>query len=191
MVIEVRPASSFADTTTLVGPKTEGANVCWCLTYRNRKTEGHERTGLTKAERMAALCDRELAPGVIVYEDDEPVAWAAVAPREHTTFAYNEKFPRIDPGQDDIWSLWCIRVRSGFRGRGFARTALDAAVEFAAGRGAAIVEAYPLDSAGRRVALGASYAGTRAMFERAGFAYVADTSSVLDGITRVVMRRSL
>ena len=33
-----------------------------------------------------------------------------------------------------------------------------------------------------------AYVGTRALFERAGFAKAADTSSVLDGFPRVLMR---
>ena len=53
---------------------------------------------------------------------------------------------------------------------------------------AAVVEAYPLDNQGARVALGAAYAGTRTLFERAGFRQVADTGSVPDGLPRIVMR---
>lgn len=190
-LIDIRPASDFADVATLVGPKTRGSEACWCLTYRNRKTEGHDRTGLSKPERMAALCARDLPPGIVVYGDDEAVAWASIAPREHTTFAYNAKFPRIDPGRDDVWSLWCIKVRPGHRGQGLAGVALEGAVAFAAERGAAVVEAYPLDNEGRKVPLRTAYTGTRRQFERAGFHYVADTTSVLDGFGRVVMRREL
>ncbi|HNP55769.1 MAG TPA: GNAT family N-acetyltransferase [Gordonia sp. (in: high G+C Gram-positive bacteria)] len=190
-LIEIRPASDFADVATLVGPKTAGSEACWCLTYRNRKTEGLERTGLSKPERMAALCARDLPPGIVVYDDGEPVAWASIAPREHTTFAYNAKFPRIDPGRDDVWSLWCIKVRPGHRGQGLAGAALEGAVGFAAERGAAVVEAYPLDNDGRKVPLRTAYTGTRRQFERAGFHYVADTTSVLDGFGRVVMRREI
>lgn len=34
MVIEVRPATVFADAKMMVWPKRPHANVSWCLTYR-------------------------------------------------------------------------------------------------------------------------------------------------------------
>lgn len=188
MTITVAPAASFEHVRLIVGPKSADATGCWCLTYRNRRTEGHPPGPLTKPDRMAALCRRDLAPGVLAYDGDEPVGWAAVAPRQHTTFAYNEKFPRLDPERDDIWSLWCLKVRPGRRGAGLAGILLGGAVDFARRHGAAVVEAYPLDNQGARVALGAAYAGTRTLFERAGFRQVADTTSVLDGFPRIVMR---
>ncbi len=36
-----------------------------------------------------------------------------------------------------------------------------------------------------------AYVGTRGLFEKAGFEWAADTTSVLDGFSRVVMRKSL
>ena len=34
MTMEVRPATSFDDVATMVGPKRPESNVCWCLSYR-------------------------------------------------------------------------------------------------------------------------------------------------------------
>jgi len=51
------------------------------------------------------------------------------------------------------------------------------------------VEAYPVDNDGAKVDLTMAYVGTRAMFERAGFSKVADTTSVLNGFPRLLMRR--
>jgi hypothetical protein len=54
-----------------------------------------------------------------------------------------------------------------------------------------VIEGYPVDNRGERVDLTMGYVGTRALFERAGFAKVADTDSVLDGFPRVLMRLDL
>ena len=65
------------------------------------------------------------------------------------------------------------------------------AVDFARSYGAPAIEGYPVDNRGKKVDLTMGYVGTRALFERAGFAKVADTDSVLDGFPRVLMRLKL
>ena len=68
---------------------------------------------------------------------------------------------------------------------------LEGAVEFARENGAPAIEGYPVDNQGARVDTTMAYVGTRRLFERAGFTKVADTTSVLDGFPRVLMRRDL
>ncbi|SHJ91919.1 Acetyltransferase (GNAT) family protein [Pseudonocardia thermophila] len=189
MTISVRPASVFEDVRAVLGPKSPTANVCWCLSYRidaklNRKLQGPAR-----GEYVEELCAREPAPGVLAYDGDEPVGWAAVAPRAETSFARNRKIPHVD--DLPVWSLWCVRVRPGHRKQGLSRVLIDGAVAFARAHGAPAVEAYPLDNGDARVDLTMAYPGLRKNFERAGFVHVADTGSVLAGFPRVLMRRDL
>ena len=54
-----------------------------------------------------------------------------------------------------------------------------------------MVEAYPVDNAGAKVDQTMAYVGTRRLFERAGFVKAADTTSVLNGFPRIVMRLDL
>ena len=61
----------------------------------------------------------------------------------------------------------------------------------ARGHGAPAVEGYPVDNGDRKVDTTMAYVGTRAMFERAGFTQAADTTSVLNGFPRVLMRLDL
>ena len=128
-------------------------------------------------------------PGVLAYDGEDVVGWAAVHPRADTTFARNRKIPHVD--DLDVWSVWCIRVRPGHRGTGLSHHLLDGAVAFARDRGAPAIEGYPVDNRGEKVDLTMAYVGTRALFERAGFAKAADTDSVLNGFPRVVMRLDL
>jgi GNAT superfamily N-acetyltransferase len=189
MAIEVRPATSFDDVATMVGPKRPESNVCWCLSYRIPSKENLALTGPARGERVRQLVEEDLPPGVLAYDGDEVVGWAGVHPRADTTFARNRKIPRVD--DLDVWSLWCVRVRPGHRGRGIAHHLVAGAVEFARAHGAPAIEGYPVDNDGRKVDLTMAYVGTRQLFERAGFEKAADTESVINGFPRVLMRLDL
>ncbi len=188
MVIEIRPATSFDDVATMVGPKRADANVCWCLSYRIPSKENRELRGPARGKRVRQLL-AEGPIGVLAYDGDEVVGWAAVAPRADTTFARNRKIPHVD--DVDVWSVWCIRVRPGHRKAGISHHLLQGAVDFAREQGAPAIEGYPVDNRGEKVDLTMAYVGTRALFESAGFEKVADTDSVLDGFPRVLMRLDL
>lgn len=189
MTIAVRPASAFEDVRTLVGPKSPDANVCWCLSYRIPSKLNTELRGPARGEYVAGLCRTEPPPGVLAYDGDEPVGWAAVAPRSDTAFARSRKIPHVD--DLPVWSLWCIRVRPGHRGKGISRELISGAVAFARAQGAPAIEAYPLDSGDAKVDLTMAYPGIRKNFERAGFTHAAGTTSVLAGHPRVLMRLDL
>jgi GNAT superfamily N-acetyltransferase len=189
MTVEVRPASVFEDVRTLLGPKSPGATVCWCLSHRIPSGLNSELRGPARGEYVAGLCRTGPPPGVLAYDDGEPVGWAAVAPRSDTSFARNRRIPHVD--DLPVWSLWCVRVRPGRRKRGISHALIAGAVEFARTHGAPAIEAYPLDNGDAVVDLTMAYAGFRKNFERAGFVHVADTASVLAGHPRVLMRLDL
>jgi GNAT superfamily N-acetyltransferase len=188
VAIEIRPATVFEDVATMVGPKRPDANVCWCLSYRIPSKENRALVGPARGERVRQLMEQGPI-GVLAYKGDEVVGWAAVAPRAETTFARNRKIPHVDGL--DAWCVWCIRVRPGHRKQGISLPLLEGAVEFARENGAPAIEGYPVDNQGARVDTTMAYVGTRRLFERAGFTKVADTTSVLDGFPRVLMRRDL
>lgn len=189
MAIEIRPATDFADVKTLVGPKRSDANVCWCLSYRIPSKQNQQLHGTERGEFVKELLAEDPPPGILAYDGGEPVGWAAVHPRADTGFATNRRIPHVD-GQD-VWSIWCIRVRPGHRGNGISHALLAGAVDLARAYGAPAVEGYPVDNAGQKVDLTMAYVGTRKLFEDAGFTKAADTESVLNGFPRVLMRLDL
>lgn len=190
MAIQTRPATDFNDVKTMLGPKQRpDANVCWCLSYRIPSKENQALTGRARGERVEQLIQEEGPIGVLAYDGDEVVGWAAVAPRADTTFARSRKIPHVD--DLDVWSVWCIRVRPGHRGKGISHNLLAGAVTLARDQGAPVVEGYPVDNRGEKVDQTMAYVGTRKLFERAGFTKVADTDSVLNGFPRVIMRLDL
>ena len=191
MSIVVRPATKarFGDVATMLGPKNPGSSVCWCLSHRLDAKTNRSLTGRARGEYVKMLCGRRAAPGVLAYADGEVAGWAAVAPRSELPFARSAKIPRVD--DLPVWSVWCIRVRPGYRGRGISHTLLDGAVAYARSRGAPAIEGYPVDNQGKKVDLTMAYVGTRKLFEDAGFTKAADTRSVTGGFPRVLMRLNL
>ena len=191
MSIEVKPATTarFDDVATLIGPKNPDSSVCWCLSHRIDSKTNRALVGRSRGEYVRKLCSSKVAPGVLAYGDGEVVGWAAVAPRSALPFARSTKIPHVD--DLPVWSVWCIRVRPGHRGRGISYALLDGAVAYARSHQAPVVEGYPVDNKGVKVDLTMAYVGTRKLFERAGFTKAADTDSVSGGFPRVVMRADL
>lgn len=189
MVIEIRPAVVFEDVKTLVGPKHPDASVCWCLSYRIPSKQNLELRGPERGELVRQLVGQDPPPGVLAYDGDNVVGWAGVHPRSDTSFARNRKIPHVD--DLDVWSVWCIRVRPGHRGKGISHHLLQGAVDFARSYGAPAIEGYPVDNQGKKVDLTMAYVGTRKLFEEAGFVKAAETDSVINGFPRVLMRLDL
>lgn len=190
MTIEVRPATRFADVATMLGPKkSPDASVCWCLSHRLDAKTNQSLVGRARGEHVRTLCRRKVPPGVLAYDGDEVAGWAGVAPRAGLPVARSTKIPTVD--DLDVWSIFCVRVRPGFRGRGISHDLVAGAVDLAREHDAPGVEAVPVDNRGAKVDLTMAFVGTRGLFERAGFRKVADTDSVTAGFPRVVMRLSL
>ena len=191
MSIVVRPASLalFGDVAVMLGPKNPGATVCWCLSHRLDSKTNSALTGPARGEYVRNLCGREVAPGVLAYDDAEVAGWAAVAPRSELPYARSRKIPHVD--DLPVWSVWCFRVRPSFRRRGVSHVLLEGAVAYARSQGAPAIEGYPVDNQGGKVDLTMAYVGTRKLFEDAGFTKAADTTSVTGGFPRVVMRLDL
>jgi GNAT superfamily N-acetyltransferase len=191
MSVEIRPATlaRFDDVATMLGPRNPDSSVCWCLSHRLDSKTNRALTGRTRAEYVKQLCSRSVAPGVLAYDEADVVGWAAVAPRSDLPFARSTKIPHVD--QLPVWSVWCIRVRPGHRGKGISHALLDGAVRYARSKSAPAVEGYPVDNMGKKVDLTMAYVGTRKLFEDAGFVKAADTDSVSAGFPRVLMRLDL
>lgn len=192
MAIQVVPASAerFDDLATIVGPSKPGGQACWCLAYRIRSAERASLGPAGQADLVRSLCARDLAPGVLAYDDGTVVGWAGVAPRaELHGFRRGSRIPWLD--ELPVWSVWCFRVRGGHRGQGIAGVLLAGAVDFARDHGAPAVEGYPVDNQGARLDGTLAFVGTRSLFEKAGFTKVSDTAAVAARTPRVLMRLDL
>jgi GNAT superfamily N-acetyltransferase len=129
----------------------------------------------------AIVTDR--VAGMLAYENDSPVGWVAVGPREEYGRIQRS---RITKPVDDVavWSIVCFYIKSGRRGEGIGSALLNAAVTYADSQGATAVEGYPLDK--ERVANSDAWWGLAPMFLEAGFKEIARRSPA-----RPLMRKTL
>ena len=151
------------------------ARSCWCMYYRHSGTAPPPTGGRTISQQRKAEHKRLAAgappPGLIGYRNGEAVGWVSLGPRED--FAKLRRSPVMKPVDDEpVWSIICFVVPGEHRGRGIARALLDGAIDYARKRGVEVLEAYPVDTAGR-VRDDSLWFGTGAMFEAAGFVEVA------------------
>lgn len=155
--------------------------TCFCMFYRK---SGDTGAGSANRKAMKALVDKGTVPGVIGYEDGVPVAWVSLGPRED--YGRLRRSPIMKPVDDrPVWSIVCFFVDSSARGRGLSERMLRAAVAYARSCGARLVEAYPVDKAGRSHP-DDMFFGAKSVYDRAGFEEVARRRP-----TRPVVRKAL
>ena len=175
----------WPDLERLFGPRGACAG-CWCTWWRLSSSDFDRGKGDGNRAALKALVDAGDPPGLLAYAASDPVGWVSLGPRE--------RFPRLARSRvlapvDDrpVWSIVCFFMRRDHRRHGLLPTLIDGAVDYAAARGAAAVEAYPIDpAAGRRTADAFAYTGFASAFLTAGFVEVLRRSP-----TRPIMRYTI
>jgi GNAT superfamily N-acetyltransferase len=152
------------------GHRNAPAYGCWCMYWRDRALEHGE----PKKRALEELVRAGREPGLVAYDDREPVGWVSIAPRE--SYPVLLRSPQYRPRDDDqhVWSVVCFVVDRDARGRGVTAALLDAAVAHACQSGATIVEAYAHNTKSD------DYMGWRDLYLAHGF-----------DIVRVVNKRSI
>jgi GNAT superfamily N-acetyltransferase len=191
MAFDTRPLTpDRVDDFAAVANPNRRPSHCWCLSHRLSAREITELGGGSREAAFRALCARENPPGVIGYDDGEPVGWCSIGPRSENTRLSQSRL--IRPLDDvPVWSIICVVIRGGHRRRGYTTPLINGAVEYAATRGAPAVESYPVDPGSGRIDLTMAFVGTRAMFANAGFEVAGSTDAVASKLPRLVMRRTL
>ena len=169
---------------------------CWCQFWRLRSKDFGAARVPELRERLRSLADGPQPPGLVAIEGDgadaRAVGWVSLGPRADFERIVRSK---VSPAVDDrpVWSIVCFAVSASARGRGVAKALLDGAIDYARERGADALEAYPVVvDAGEGIHPESAFTGTLPMFERAGFAVVADRASDPSASRlRVVVRREL
>ncbi len=162
---------------------------CWCMWPRLSAAEFRRGKGAGNRRALRRLVAGGKRPGIIVYRGGEPVGWCAVAPREqYGRLEGSRVMARVD--ERPVWSVVCFFVVRTARGTGMTTALLRAAVDHAVKQGARIVEGYPLDAAGKRVADVFAWFGLASSFRRAGFKEVARRSKARPIMRYVVRERT-
>ncbi len=194
--VTVIPANeaSWEDLQAVFGRRGSAA-VCWCQRYKLAPREAFSRFPADERAmrlRAQAHCGDPTATatsGLVAYLAGEPVGWCAVEPRP-AYFGLLRVFRVPWVGRDEnkadgsVWSVTCVLVRAGYRGRGIAHALARAAVTFARQRGARAVEAYPMiTQPGQEISWDEIHVGTTSIFAEAGMSQINHPTP-----RRVVMR---
>ena len=174
-------AARWPDIETLFGERG-ACGGCWCMVWRLRSKEWNAGKGAKNKRAFKKIVTAGGAPGVIGYLGKQPIAWCAIAPRP--TYSFLERSRVLEPVDDQpVWSISCLFILKLYRRQGISTQLLQAAVEFAAKRGAKIVEGYPTEPSKGSMPAPFLWTGTPTAFIKAGFVEVARRAK-----TRPIMR---
>ena len=174
-------ASHWPDIEKLFGERG-ACGGCWCMAWRLRNKDWIAGKGDQNKSAFKKIVTAGERPGLLGYIDKQPVAWCSVAPREKFSFLERSRLLRpVD--EEAVWSISCLFVLKSYRRKGVSVSLLKAAVEFAAKRGATIVEGYPIEPTMEKTPDPFVWTGTPSAFIKAGFREVHRRSK-----TRPIMR---
>jgi GNAT superfamily N-acetyltransferase len=182
----------WEDVVALFGTRGD-PSWCWCQFFHGTGRDHAQSAAVNRAAFHEQVTEGVRPPGVLAYADDQPVGWVQLGPRTaYPRWCESRALAKVtgdDLADEGIWAVTCFVVAVGRRRAGVGTALLAAAVDFARGHGARVLEGHPVDvtarSSGR--ASGAElYHGVASTFAAAGFEEVGRT-----GPTRPVMRLRL
>jgi GNAT superfamily N-acetyltransferase len=157
--------------------KHNGAGFgCWCTWFHQavHRAPSQEppaagtETGRAYKERLVREGRTHAA---LVFDGDVAVGWCQFGtPAELPGISHRKQYEAGLVSWPD-YRLTCIFVDRNHRREGVAAVAVSGALDLIARAGGGVVEAYPQDTAGKKVSSTFLYNGTRSLFEKAGFDY--------------------
>ena len=185
VVVVTATADRWDDLADLFGQRGDPSR-CWCQFMLAEPRYDTRPPAANRAAFRRQVTSSPVPLGVIAYLDDRPVGWCGVAPRSRYPRLARAKVSQATTDEDGLWSVTCFVVRVGHRRQGVATALLDGALDLARRHGARTVEAYPVDTAAKKVSSAELYWGASTLYERAGFAEVARPTA-----SRAVVRLAL
>ncbi len=164
---------TWLDFEALFGKHKGVRGGCWCTFHLCTSAQYDKMAKDERKEFQKGLADQGISPGIIVYDEDTPVAWCQVGfaerfPRYERMRAYKEL--NLPAELLPRWRIACLFVDKHRRGEGLSQFALKSAIEFIRKHGGGVVESFPLDVPGARYP---QYTGSEKMYKDEGFETVA------------------
>ncbi len=146
---------------------------CWCMQCRLPADEFEASKGEGNRLAMKALVESGQIPGIIAYNDDEPVGWCSLGNRED--------FPRLPKSHEvkiideQTWIVSCLFIRKDWRRKGIKRALLKHLVAFCQTKGAEVLESHQCNTNFSKYPDAFAWTGIEKAYEAVGF--VKDDSS--------------
>ena len=172
---------NWIDFENLFGEKGACAG-CWCMYWRLRRKEYDILRGEGTKKKMKNLINKGTIPGILAYDDEKPIGWCSIAPREDFPVLENSKvLKRID--DKPVWSVVCFYINKNFRRKGLSVELLHAVKKYVKMNKGKIIEGYPVEPKAGKTADVFAWTGLASAFKKAGFKEIKRRSE-----TRPIMR---
>lgn len=141
---------------------------CWCMWMRLTRSVFEQQKGELNKNAIKEFVDSGNIPGLLAYQNDEPIGWISVAPREE--FSVLQRSRILKPLDDKpVWSVACFFIDKEYRNQGLSVRLLHAAIEYVKQEGGEIVEGYPVEPRKDRMPAAFAWTGLASAFLAAGF----------------------
>ncbi|MBI4750266.1 MAG: GNAT family N-acetyltransferase [Acidobacteria bacterium] len=159
---------NWADFESLFGERG-ACGGCWCMWWRLKRAQFDLQKGeANKAAMKEIVATSQVAPGLLAYVDQTPVAWCAIAPRsDYPSLERSRILRRVD--DTPVWSVTCLFVAKPYRRQGVTVALLKAAVEYVCAQGGKVVEGYPVEPQKDSMPDVFAWTGLVSAFRKAGF----------------------
>ncbi len=182
MQLHIKPLSpetvedffTFFDKIAFADHPEWGCGCYCCMFHAPDPKTWEENTPARNAALAREMILRGEMRGLLAYDGGKPVGWCHcdLLGNIPVTRAY---YPALASAEDGVGAVVCFTVAQGYRGQGVATRLLDAALTALRAQGATLAEAYPVLTATDDEH---HYHGPRALYEKAGFAFVREQDSM-------------
>jgi GNAT superfamily N-acetyltransferase len=148
---------------------------CWCTWFHTFEAEKTHTVEGNRALKEQLVRDGR-AHAALVFDGEVAVGWCEYGtPAELPNINHRKEYEKAreqaqEPAPDV--RITCFFVDKRYRRQGVSAFALRGALDLIALDGGGTVEAYPQDTDGKKITASFLYSGTRALFEKNGFAYL-------------------
>ncbi|MEJ2195798.1 MAG: GNAT family N-acetyltransferase [Ignavibacteriaceae bacterium] len=158
---------------------------CWCMYWRVSHKIFDKQKGAGNKKAIKKIIIQEKIPGILAYDDLQPVGWCSIAPREEFTRLENSRI--LKPVDNKyVWSVTCFFINRKYRNKGLSADLLNASKKLVKARGGRIIEGYPIEPRKNKIPDAFAWVGLSGAFLKTGFKEVARRSE-----TRPIMRYTI
>lgn len=142
---------------------------CWCMWYHGKAESADDDAPAKKRKRKECLVREGRAHAALVFDGKDCVGWCQFGSPEELPRIHNQRAYQDSDSKLPDWRITCFFSGKGYRGKGVATAALEAAIELIRKMGGGRIEGYPEDIEGRKASPAFLFNGALSTFERQGF----------------------